>query len=537
MSFYKRFHQQEPMSNNLLFKNNSPKSLDRREIFSRDEPARGYPRVIPSRQVFDKSDLFVRNSRNKYSESLSEDKRMKNYEKVEEDPMSKVLVYHADRDTKSSWKNSRDTSSSNVMQSKRSFPKIEDIYRLHQEDILDEEKNAVKKYSNSSSQPEYSREKYNSIGFDPSEIKHDSYVKDTNIPKSTKEFFDKWDIAEVSSLSSNLGQFRNNVLKIYPAEKQEIIAKDDNKQINSNSYNSEFPQNLNVWESRKNGKLFDSLMRENTKPFKKEEDDEDMKEYFEDEPEYFVDDKDMKEYFEDEPEYFIDDKDMKEYFEDETEYFMDDKDDEDMKEYFEDETKQDTIETEQNYNPHILSQNNWKRIENEGLLDDLDFMRESSQETEQGLYSEENNKYFQDEDIIFRDKAYPNAETARAPIINAYNAYIVPRYLNVINDKKNQPTIKSETQKLLEAKNSIRANPVKKMDHKYFEDKAVTGDNIRVQDFVLPKDIFHMEEHSDSVVDKRNNIRNKNEALIELDPDLLDDIENPAIETTESTPT
>jgi len=515
MSFYKRFHQQEPISNNLFFKNylnNSPKSLDRREIFSRDEPARGYPRVIPSRQVFDRSDLFVRNSRNKYSESSSEDKRMKNYKKIEEDPMSKVLVY-ADRDTKSLWKNSRDTSSSNVMQSEKSFPKIEDIYR--QEDILDEEKNAVKKYSNSSSQLRYSREKYNSIGVDPLEIKHDSYVKDTDIPKSTKEFFDKWDIAEDSSQSSNLGQFRNNVPDIYPAEKQEIIAKDDNKQINSNSYNSEFPQDLNVWESRKNEELFDSLMRANTKPFKKEEDDEDMKEYFEDEPEYFIDDKDMKEYFEDETEYFMDDKDMKE---------------------FEDETKQDTVETERNsYNPRVFSQNNWKGIENKEFLDDLDFMRENSQETEQlGLYSEENNKNFQDEqneNIIFRDKAYPNAETARAPIINAYNAYIVPRYLNIINDKKNQP-FKSETQKLSEAKNSIRANPVKEMDHKFFEDEAVTGDNIRIQDFVLPKD---MEEYSDSVVDKRNNIRNKNEALTELDPDLLDDIENPTIETTEST--
>jgi len=311
------------------------------------------------------------------------------------------------------------------------------------------------------------------------------------------------------------------ILIIFPWKKQEIIAKDDNKQINSNSYNSKFPQDLNVRESRKNGELFDSLMRANTKPFKKEEDDEDMKEYFEDEPEYF-----------------IDDKDMKEYFEDETEYFMDDKD---MKEYFEDETKQDTVETERNYyNPRVFSQNNWKGTKNEDLLDDLDFMRENSQETEQlGLYSEENNKYFQNEqneDIIFRDKAHPNAETARAPIINAYNAYIVPRYLNIINDKKNRP-IKSETQKLSEAKNNIRANPVKEMDHKFFEDEAVTGDNIRVQDFILPKDIFDMEEYSDSVVDKRNNIRNKNEALTELDPDLLDDIENPTIETTESTPT
>ncbi|XP_018317389.1 uncharacterized protein [Mycetomoellerius zeteki] len=499
MSFgnYRRFHQQEPVNQDLFVKNyfnSSPQSSDRQEIFSQDVPMRGYSHIVPSRQIFEEN-WFFRNPHNKYSESLLEDyKRMKDYKMDKEDPMRKVLMQRADRDTKSSGKYSEDTSS-NVMQLEKPFSKVENIYRLRREDILDEEKDIIKESSNSASQLRYSPERYSPVGFGLSEVKNDPYVKDTDISKSTKKFFDNWDIAK-NSQSSNSKQFRNNFLELYPARKQEIIAKDDNEQINSNSHNSKFPQDINIWKSRKDEELFDSLMKANTKPFENEEDD----------------------------------KDMKEYFEGETEYFMDDKD---MKEYFEDETEHNTIKTgRNNINPHMFPPNIWKGIENEEF-DDLNFIRENSQETGQlGLYSEENNKYFQneqDEDLIFRDKAYTSTETARTPVINAYNAYILPRYLNIVNDKK-YPT-KSETQELSETKNSIHANPVKEMNHRFFEDEAVVKDNIMsIKDLIHPKNIFNIKKYNNPIANKWN----KNEVLTELDPDILDDIENPPVETTES---
>ncbi|KYN01170.1 hypothetical protein ALC62_08012 [Cyphomyrmex costatus] len=499
-----RYHQQKPVSQNLFVKdylNNSPQCSNRQEIFSQDKSIRGHPRVVPSRQIFEEN-LFFRNPRNKYSESLLEDyKRMKDYEKGEEDPTRKVLVHRADRDTKSSGKYSGDTSS-NVMQSKKSFPKVENVYRLRREDILDEEKNPIEKSSNSASELRYSPERYNPIGFDPLEVKHDPYIKDTDIPKSTKKFYNNWDIVK-DSQSLNLGQFKNNFLELYPASKQEIRAKDDNEQINSNSHNSKVSQNINIWKSRKDEELFDSLMKANTKPFENEED-----------------------------------KNMKESFKDETEYFIDDND---MKKYFEDETDQNTIKTgRNNINPHIFPQNTWEGIESEEF-DDLKFIRENdnSQKTGQlGLYSEENDKYFQDEqneDFIFQDKPYTSIEeTAHTPVINAYNAYILPRYLNIVNDKR-YPT-KFETQELSKIKNSIHANPVKEMNHKFFEDKDVVGDNImRIKDHILPKDTFNVEKYDNNITNKRNNVKNKTEVLSDLDPDLFDDIENPPIETTKST--
>lgn len=497
---YRRFPQQQPMRENFFFKNNlnnSPKFLDREEIFSRNKPARGYPLVVPSRQnIFDRSEnLFFRNPRNKYSESLSEDyKRTQDNKKIEEDPSKVLVVYRADRDTKPLWKNSRDTL--NVIQSERSLPKIENIYHLREEDILDEERNAVKKSSNSASQFRYPQEIYNPVRFGPSQIEHTSYIKDTDIPQS-KEFFDNWDAIKDSSQTSNFGQLRNNLLEVHPVKKSEIITKNDNKQIKSNSYNSKFRQGLNTWESKKDGESFDSLMRINTRPFENE------------------------------------DEDLKEYFEDETQHFMNG---EEMNEYFENETEQDTIENERdNYNSHVVPQNIWKDYENEELLED--FVRENSQETGQsGLYSEENNKYLQDEqnkDVFLQDKPYINTEATRAPVINAYNAYILPRYLNIVNDKK-YPT-KSETEELSEAKNNIPMNPIKEMNQRFFEDEAVIENDKGILDLVLPKDIFDIEKYNSPISDEQNNVRNKNEALTELDPDLLDDIEEPPVGTTEST--
>ncbi|XP_011875451.1 PREDICTED: uncharacterized protein LOC105566222 [Vollenhovia emeryi] len=496
---YRRFLQ--PTRENFFFRNypnNSPKSFGRQEIFSEDKPTREYP-LIPSNQIFDRSEnLFFRNPRNKFSESLTEDERTKDYKKIEEDPMSKVLVvYRADRDTNPSWKNSRDTS--DVTQPDRSLPKVENTYSLRQKDIPDEERNAIRKSFNSAGQLRYPQERY-PIELNLSEVKRTPYTKDTDTLRSTKEVFDNWDVAKDSSQSSNL-KLRNNFLEVHPAKKSEIIARNDNEQINFNSYNSKVPQGSNIWNTRKDeGLLEDSLTKTNTRPFENEDDDA------------------MKEYYDDETEHFMGEKDIMEYFD-------------------EDETEQDPIETERdNYNPHVPSEDIWKGTENKELFDDLHFVREDSQEIGQPGYSEENNKYFQaeqDEDVIFKDKKYTDAKPARAPVINAYNAYILPRYLNVINDKEH--SAKSETQELSEAKNSVRANPIKEMDRRFFEDEAIEN-NKRIQDFIFSDDIINAEEYSPSVVDKRNNVKNKNEDPIELDPDLLSDIEDPPVATTESTP-
>lgn len=479
--------------------NNPPKSLDRQEIFSRDRPARGYPLVVPARRdIFDRSEnLFFRNPRNKYSESSSENyKRAQDHEKIEEPTDEVLVVYRADRDTKPLWKNSKDSLN---IQSERSFPKFgENIYHPRQIDIPEEEENEMKKFLSSAGQFRYPSVSYNPIRFGPSQVEDTPYVEDTDIPQPTKEFFDNWNAAEDSLQSSNFRQLRNNLLEVQPVKKPEIIAKNDNEQIDSNSYISKFRQGLNMWESKKDGESFDSPTTINTRPFE-DEDNEDMKEYFEDETKHFTNE-------------------------------------EDLNEYFEDKTEQDNTETERdNYNPHIVPQNIWKDYENEEFLDDLDFMRENSQETGQsGLNSEENNKYLRDgqnEDIFLQDKAYVNTEAARAPVINAYNAYILPRYLNIVNDKK-YPT---ETQELSEAKHNRSMNPTKEMNQRFFEDETVAENNKHIQDLILPKDIFDVVKYN-SLISEQNNVRNKNEALAELDPDLVDDIEEPPVETTESAP-
>ncbi|XP_011640703.1 uncharacterized protein LOC105429433 [Pogonomyrmex barbatus] len=489
MSF-RRIPQEESVNRNLFYRNflnNYPRSLDRREIFSQDKPAKEYPRVVPSRQVFGRSEnFFLRDPRNKYSESSLEDYNViKDYKKDEENSMSKIpVIYRADRNIESSRENSRDSSFSSNVQLERFFPKFESNYRSRREDILDEERNTIKSSNPVNQQYDLTHPRvreYNHIRFGPSEIKRDPYVKDTDVSTSMKnhEFFDNWDIANDSSPSSNLGQLRNNIL--HSAEKQEVIPEEINKQID---FNSEFPRNLNMWDRR--DELFKSLMKSNIEPFENEEDND---------------------------------------------YLMDEE------EYLEDKTEKD-IKTEQDSYPRVFPQNILRGIQDEELLDSLNVMREHPQKFQETkelrLHSEEDdNEYFQDEDVIISDKTFTNVESARAPVINAYNAYILPRYLNILNDKK-QLVMYEKNKKLSEARNDLYTNSVKEMDQEFFEDEDIVQDNIRIPDLTLSKDIFNVDEYSKPITNMQNYVRNKNEALTELDPDLLDDIEDPPVETTKS---
>ncbi|KAL0122937.1 hypothetical protein PUN28_007538 [Cardiocondyla obscurior] len=464
----RKFPQQQSNQNRF---NNSPKFLDRQETFSQNEPASKYPLVVPSRRIFDRSEnLFFRNPRNKNSEFLSEDDKMMKDNKRIQEISTRV---------KSLWKNSRDTSAT---QPERSFFKVENIHQPPQEDAIDKERSAIKKFSSSANQFKYSQERYNPVEFDSSEVEripYKSYNKDTELSESTEELFDDWDVAKESSQSSNLDRLRNNPLEVHPAKETEITVKNDNKKINSN-YNYNIPQNSHIWKLRENEKFFDSSIRTNPRLFKN-------------------------------------------------------KDDKDVKEYFEDETEQNSVEVVRD-NPHILSQNTWKDTENEELLDNLDFIDENSQETEElELYSERNNKYSQEKDVIFQDEAYTSAEITHAPTITAHNAYIIPRYLNIVNvNDKNYP-IKSEMQELSEIENSVRAISEEGMNQRFFEDETVVENRGHVQDLIFPKNTFE-KEYSNSAADKQNDTRTKNETVTKTDLDISDNMEDLSLETTENSP-
>lgn len=532
---YKSFSPQEPASGNLFFKNflnKFPKFLDRREMFSRDKSTGRYPLVLPSKQNFRSEDVF-RNPRNKYSSSSLEDKNFQNNIKDKEDPTSKMLVvYRADRGTEPL--DSRNVSPSNVILPQRFIPKVENAFRFRRDPvprIFDAKRNAIRKSSSPVNQQyslTYPRKGYNSADFDLPEIKRDPYVHpfgDVNIWKPTKndEFFDNSDDIKDPSQSSNLEQLKqseNNFLEMYPAKEQEIITEDNNKQI-SKSYM--LPQNLDTWELMDDGESLDDDYaaykdsQESAKINRLQEAGNNWLQVF---PamgkniEHFEGEKGMD----------------KEFAEQENM----------NQEFFEGETVQDAIETEQNrYNPYALQQNMniWPTIQDEELFDNLDFTRKNSQKIDQlEMYSEENNdKYFQNEghkDIILESKTQTNND--RAPVINAYNAYILPRHLNILNDAK-YPIDFSEIQKIPEAKNNIlRTNPIEEKNERFFEDEDIIQNDARIQDLILSKDIFDMDEYSSHVFDKKN-IRDNTQALTRLDPDLLDDVEDLPLEPTEST--
>lgn len=525
---YKRFSPQESASENLLFKNlpnKFPKFVDRREISSQDKSATRYPlaRVLPLRQIFKPENVF-RNPRNKYFISSLEDKSFENNIKDKKDPTNKMFVYRADRDTASL--DSKNTSS-NVWPQKFN-PKIENTFRFRPDSIsriFDGKRNAIRTSLSPVNQQYnlmYPRKRYNSIDFVPPELKRDSYVhpfKDINIWKPTKndELSDNWDKIKYPSQSLNLEQqTENNFLEMYPAKKQEIT-EDNSEQINMSYV---LPQNLDTWKLTDNEESFDDWdytaykdSQESAKINRLQEAGNNWLQMFpamEKNIKHFENDKDKE---------FAEQENMNQ-------------------EYFEDDIVQDALEIEQRkYNPYAFPQNmNWKTMQDKGLFDNLDFTHKKLQQTDQlnKIYSEENNdKFFQNkgnENIILETQA--NDQINPAPVTSTYNDYILPQYLNILNDAK-YPVNSLETQKIPEAKNNIlHVNPTEERDERFFVDEDIQN-NTPIQDLFLSKDMFDMDEYSSRIIDKEN--KDNIQVLTRFDPDLLDDIENLPLEPTEST--
>ncbi|XP_050447394.1 uncharacterized protein LOC126849515 [Cataglyphis hispanica] len=527
----KSFSPQETTSRNLFFKNflnKFPKFSDRQEIFSQDRSANRYPlaHVLPS--IFRSENVF-RNPRNKYSSTLL-DRSFENNIKDKKDSTNKMLdVYRADRDTEPL--NSRYVSSSNIISPQRFSPKIENIFRFHRDPIphiFDEKRNAIGKSPraipiNQQYSLAYPRKGYNSI---LPEIKHDPYVhplENINTWKPTKNdgFFDNWDEKiKDSSQSLNVEQSKqaeNNFLEMYPAKEQEINIEDNNEQINKSYI---LPHNLDSQEQTDDGENFDDWdyaayknSQESTKINQLKETGNNWLQVFP------AMERNIK--------YFENEKDTDKKFAEQENINQG---------YFEDEIVQDALETEQSkYNPYTFSQNmnNWRTIQNKEFFDNLDFTHKNSPKTDQlEMYSEENNdKFFQNlknKDITLKSKT--QASDDRASMLNAY---ILPRHLNILNDAK-YSVDSSEIQKIPEAKNNIlRANPMEENNEKFFMDEDIIQNNAAIQDLILSKDIFDMDEYSSHNVDKKNT-RNT-QVLTRIDPDLLDDIEDLPLEPTEST--
>lgn len=504
---YKSFSPQGSTSGNLFFKNflnKFPNLLDRREMFSRNKSLNRYPlaRVPPSKQNF-KSENIFKNARNKYFSSSLGDDNFQNNIKDKEDPTSKMLVvYHADKDAEPL--DSRDASSSNIILPQRFVPKVENTFQSRQDlvpRIFDAKRNALVKspsFVNQQHSLTYPRKEFNSA---------DSYVHplgDVNIWKPIKndEFFDNWDDIKDSSQSSNLKQLKqaeNKFLEMYPSKEQKIIT--ENEQIN-NSYM--FPQNLDIQQLMDNRELFDDWDYASYKDSQESAKINRLQETGNNWLQVFPTMRKNIEHFENER------GKHKEFAEQENM----------NQEYFEDEAVQDTIETQQNrYNPYALQQNTniWETIQDEELFDNLDFIRKNSQKMDQlEMHPEENNdKYFQNvgnKDIILEKESKTQTiyNNDRAPVINGYNDYTVPRNLNILNDAK-YPIDSSEIQKITEATNNIlRANPMEERHERFFVDD-INQNDAHIQDLI-------------------------NTQTLRLDPDLLDDVDFP-LEPTESTST
>ncbi|XP_072751958.1 uncharacterized protein [Anoplolepis gracilipes] len=524
---YKSSSLEEPASGNFFknLVNKFPKFLDR-EIFSQNKSASTYPlaRVLPSKQIFRSENVF-RNPGTKYSSSLLEDRNFENNIKDKRESTDKIsVVYRADRDTKPL--DSRDTTSSNVILPQRLIPKIENTFRLLRNPIpriFDEKRNAIRKSPNFINQQynlTYPGRGYNSADFVLPEIKRDPYVHplgDINIWQPTKndDFYDNWDDIKDSSQSLNLEQLKqaeNNFLEMYPAKKQEIV-KDNNKQINK-SYS--LPQNLDTWELTDNEEAFDDRDFAAYKNSQKSAKINRLQEARNNWLEVFPTMKKNIKYLENKKGM---DKEITEQ--------------ENMnQEYFEDEIVQDAEKTEQSkFNPYAFSQNmnNWETIQNKELFDNLDFTRKYSSKTDQlEMYSEENkDKFFQNkgnENIILESKTQASDDRINRASDN--NSYILPRYLNILNNAK-YPADSSEIQKIPEVKADILlANPMKERNERFFMNEGIIQNNAPIQDLSLPKDSFYMDE---------NNIRDKTQILTRLDSDLFDDIEDLPLEPTEST--
>lgn len=510
------------------FPNKFAEFSDKQTTLTLDKPVNNYPfaHVFPSRQFFsepEQENSFFRIPRDKYSISLLEN--VEDYAD-KEDPAKKFnVVYH-----KPSWENSRHISSNEIVP-RKFFPIFRQTSILDKNKNEEEERSAIVRPPNSISQQYnliFPQNRYHSVKVGVPKVQHEPYVlsQDLDMQKPTKkgnsEVLGNWDFMKDSLETSSLGQLKsspNNFFETYFVE-DEMATKDDNEQIN---YPYTLPQDSYVWRPTKDKTTssdnWDSATGNDLQNF--------------------VEINQLKEIENNWSQvYPATEKDVK-YFGDE-----EDKD----KEYLEDEIGKDTTQTETSiYNSYALpsNMNIWRTTEDKKLPDKLNFMTRRGlqrvQKTGQSeIYPMEENKYFQDENKYPIQDEIGRISTGRiirAPVINV-TPYIFPQSLLSILNASKYPTEFSVID-LPETKNNIlRANPTEKKHEKLLKsDRIVVLDDERNQDQIFIKDAYDARKYNSFALDRRSNTKDntQTEALAELDPDLIDEVENPPLGQTEQT--
>jgi hypothetical protein len=518
---YRNFAQQEPANENLFFKNLPSKfseSLNRWEVFSENEPTSKYSssHVFPLRQSFDRSEhLFFRNPRNKYSESSSKNWDFQDYRKDEGNLASKLFnANSANRDTKP-WKDSRDI----FLNIHELLSKMKNSLPSQSENVF-EERNLIKipnsvdrQYKFANLQETYPEE------FGMSEIKHDFHILPQNLNQKITEnrnFFNNLDKNSLQSWNlEQLRQAKDDFLEMYPVrDEQMIITKDDNKQINHNSYSGLiFPQDLHIWEPIKYKNSLDNWdfnLRNN--PQKSAE----IKQLQHAENNWlqlYSPGNDIVSFAEKDQNKEYDEKNINQ-------------------KYFKDELEKDTIKIGTgDYNSYNSSQNMhiWEATQDKEFFDYLNSMFEYPDEIQKEeqleVYSQDN-KYLQDKE------AHADTDQIIHVPMNSYKTFL-PQYLNIFNNAKHSTQFSESPESMKH--NIPDKNSVEERNAKFFDNKAVIQD---AQDLILSKDIFDIKEYNTPAINTWENIKDnvQNKAPRELDSDLFDDVEDPPIELTESTP-
>lgn len=521
---HKSFLQQEPTSKDLSFDhlNTFPRYMNKRTSYSPNKPTSGHPRVLPTRPISD----ITKNLRNKFSEP-SQNQRSEVpifYAIGEKTPSNKVPVsYRIDRNVEPLWNNLRDTS--NILLQKF-YPRDASTFRHRRED---EEKYAMRE----STRPSYDSFQrpviYKPTKFNPPEIKRDNFLsKDLNIqPPAEDILLRNWDIIKDTIEYSKRPQQKSNLAKtdfseMYSDEKEDetIVSRIDNDQINYNPY-ARF-SDVRTSNPSKNEESFDWKMIARKNSQESTERSETNENNWP--PMYPMIGKNVR--------HFEDERDEKsEHLMDEGEFY---------RQLFENENKTDTIAIEQDYDPYIVyNTNNWNRITDKDLSDMSDFSSLDSQRLQEArkIYTEENNSELlrDDEDVIVKDEAHVN-RIIRPSVINANNAYNIPKHtfpVNTLNNAK-YPVKSLGMQEASETKSTILyPNFAGKKNDDVYEDKTMMQNNMRVEDSIFSKNNLNVEQYS--VTDTQNMKSNaRDETLTRLDPDLLDDVENPPTESIES---
>ncbi|EFN85657.1 uncharacterized protein LOC105182130 [Harpegnathos saltator] len=541
MQFVDKTEQQNSFLGN--FPNKFSEFLGKQTTLSLDKPANSYPvvtRVSPPKQDFhelEQTSSFFGSLRDKYSMSSSEIVEDCNTENEQGPAREFNVVYRANR--KPSWGNSRHISPNEIVP-RKFFPIFRQASILDgndddDDDGDDEQRNAIERPSNSIG-GQYNnlaspRDIYHSAGVGVSRDHCEPYVlsPDSSVETSAKngEVLGDCDLMKDSSETSSLRQSksihnRNYFFRPYSMEEEEIATiKDDNEQMNY-LYNS--LQDSYIWRSTKDERVSPNSWNLATGSNLQN----------------LIEINRGKGAESNWPQVYSATEGDIGYFDVE-----EDKD----REYSENEAEKDTIEIETSVcKPYALplDMHIWRTThthdKNGELPDKRDLMyrledlqgiqktgqsRVYSVEENSNKYSQGENKFkIQDETRIGTDRII------RAPVIDVTPCTFPQSFLNILNSSK-YPTESTVTMDLSEMKNNIsRVNSTERRHERFSED----GERNRDQIFV--KDMYDAEKYKSLALDRGQDAKDntQNETLTELDPDLIDEAENPPVEPTKRTP-